>query len=201
MAQRPLIAGLTGGIGSGKSAAASCFEALGISVVDADIIARDVVMPHTPCLEAIHKHFGSGILNDDKSLNRHKLRNIIFANSNEKRWLEELLHPAIRALIIDQLKQSQSAYSVLVSPLLLETNQHELVNRIIVVDCPETIQISRASKRDKVTDENIKAIMATQLARQARLAKADDVLHNDGDLNELHRQVETLHNRYMANLI
>ncbi|UTF59656.1 dephospho-CoA kinase [Gilvimarinus sp. DA14] len=189
--------GLTGGIGSGKSAAADLFAAHGITVVDADIAAREVVEPGTACLDAIAEHFGAGILLPGGELNRRALREIIFNDPQAKAWLEALLHPAIRELIIQQLNEAPSPYVLLVSPLLLETDQHQLASRILVIDCDESEQIQRAAVRDNSDAERIKAIMATQLTRTQRLAKADDILHNHGTLEDLAPQVDALHQEYL----
>ncbi|MCP8900230.1 dephospho-CoA kinase [Gilvimarinus xylanilyticus] len=194
----PIIIGLTGGIGSGKSAAADLFAARGINIVDADIAAREVVEPGTVALQAIAEHFGPDILLADASLDRRALREIIFTHADEKKWLETLLHPAIRTLIKQQLNEASSAYTILVSPLLLETDQHTLVDRLLVIDCPEADQIQRAAARDQSGPERIKAIMANQLSRDARLAKADDILHNHASLADLETQVETLHQTYLS---
>lgn len=192
-----MIAGLTGGIGSGKSEVSARFERLGITVVDADMIARQVVEPGSLALEKIAEHFGKAIITKDGALDRKQLRSIIFEQSSEKIWLESLLHPIIRAETIAQLNSSQSPYTILSSPLLLETNQHELVDRILVVDADENLQVSRASSRDSISPENIQKIMQSQLSRSARCAKADDIIRNHGDLRELQDQVESLHARYL----
>lgn len=192
-----MIVGLTGGIGSGKSEVSRRFENLGVTVVDADIVAREVVDIGKPALTEIAKHFGQEVLNDNQSLNRSKLREIIFSDSHEKLWLETLLHPLIRAEIISQLKQSKSAYHILSSPLLLETNQHELVDRILVIDADPNLQISRAMNRDTNNLDQIKKIMATQMDRSERCAKADDIIENHGDLIELEAQVKKLHDFYL----
>jgi len=192
-----MIVGLTGGIGSGKSEVSRRFEQLGISVVDADLVARAVVEPGRPALASIVKHFGKEILNSDQTLDRARLRSIIFTNPTEKQWLEALLHPIIRAETIAQLKASNSAYSILTSPLLLETDQHKLVDRILVVDAHESLQIARATARDGNSAEQIERIMATQLSREERLKRADDVIHNHNDLSELQAQIDELHKHYL----
>lgn len=192
-----MIVGLTGGIGSGKSEVSARFEKLGILVVDADIIAREVVALGTPALTAIAIHFGNQILLHDGTLNRQKLRELIFDEPTEKSWLENLLHPIIRNETIRQLNQSKSAYSILSSPLLLETSQRELVDRILVVDVAEELQLARASHRDGNNLPQIKKIMATQMARAERCQKADDIIHNHGDLKELDEQIQHLHARYL----
>lgn len=192
-----MIVGLTGGIGSGKSEVSRRFEKLGICVVDADKVAREVVEPGKPALDAIANHFGKDILNDGQALDRARLRNIIFSSPIEKQWLEALLHPVIRAETIVQLQSSSSAYAILMSPLLLETDQYKLVDRVLVVDASESLQLARASARDGNSPEQIERIMATQMNRQERLERADDVIHNHNDLNELQAQIDELHIHYL----
>jgi dephospho-CoA kinase len=194
---KKLIIGLTGGIGSGKSEVSRRFESLGIKVIDADLAARIVVEPGQPALTAIANHFGESILHSDLSLNRSKLRAIIFSDPAQKKWLENLLHPIIRTETILQLQASTSPYTILSSPLLLETDQHQLVDRILVVDATETMQIARATARDGNSQEEIERIMATQLSRPERLKRADDVIHNHNDLRELQSQIEQLHRNYL----
>jgi len=189
--------GLTGGIGSGKSAASALFEDQGIYVVDADIVAREVVTRGTPALEKIAAHFGSAILTSNKELNRSKLRELIFTQKNEKIWLEELLHPIIRDEISRQLSRANTPYSLLVSPLLLETDQHEMVDRILLVDVPLPLQIERASSRDGVDTEQIKKIIASQMSRQCKIEKADDIICNDASLSDLKKQIEQQHLHYL----
>lgn len=197
MPDKKLIIGLTGGIGSGKSEVSRRFEKLGITLVDADVVARDVVLPGKPALESIRSHFGTDILLPDGSLNRAKLREIIFTDPAEKEWLEQLLHPVINQQIREQLALSTSAYAMLSSPLLLETQQHLLVDRILVVDTSEMLQIERASKRDANQEEQIKAIMATQLSRAERCSRATDIIQNHGDITELDEQITKLHDLYL----
>jgi dephospho-CoA kinase len=197
MPDKKLIIGLTGGIGSGKSEVSRRFEKVGITLVDADVVARDVVLPGKPALESIRSHFGTDILLPDGSLNRAKLREIIFTDPAEKEWLEQLLHPVINQQIREQLALSASAYAMLSSPLLLETQQHLLVDRILVVDTSEMLQIERASKRDANQEEQIKAIMATQLSRAERCSRATDIIQNHGDITELDEQITKLHDLYL----
>ncbi|MDV6316021.1 dephospho-CoA kinase [Idiomarina sp. HP20-50] len=192
------VVGLTGGIGSGKSATTAQFETLGITVIDADIVARQVVMPGTPCLKAIAEHFGPQILSQEGQLDRKALRQKVFSNPEEKNWLNELLHPAIRQEILTQLEQAQSPYAILSAPLLLENGLEQYCQRVIVVDVPETTQIERTVQRDDSPRTEVEAIMAAQLSREKRLEKADDVLHNDGSLEMLQKQVNDLHQRYLA---
>lgn len=193
-----LTVGLTGGIGSGKSAVSGLFGALGVDIIDADIMARHCVEPGTPALQSIRQRYGEIILNIKGELNRQKLREIIFHDPAEKAWLEALLHPQIRHLLMQARDASPGCYTMLVSPLLLETDQHELVDRVLVIDCEEHLQIQRATARDQSTEAAIKAIMATQLPRRERLARADDIIYNNGSLEALAPQVEKLHQKYLT---
>lgn len=198
MRESPFIVGVTGGIGSGKSEVTQRFIALGICVVDADEVAREVVLPGQSALNDIAQHFGAGILTGTGELDRAKLRKIIFENPTEKQWLENLLHPRINHIIRTRLTQAKSAYAILASPLLLETKQHTLVDRILIIDTSEMLQIERAALRDKSNSEQIKAIIASQISRADRLARADDVIHNLGALDELDAQVQQLHQTYLS---
>lgn len=192
-----LIIGLTGGIGSGKSAASALFEGFGLHVVDADVVAREVVEPGMPALERITSHFGQNILEADGSLNRSRLREIIFADSEAKKWLEELLHPIIRNEIIKQLQQARSPYAILVSPLLFETDQHKLCSRSLLIDAPERLQIERASKRDSSNKDAIKKIIASQMSRKMKQQRANDIILNDGDEAHLKAMIDSQHQIYL----
>ena len=192
------VVGVTGGIGSGKSAATAEFEKLGITVVDADVVARQVVMPGTPCLQAIAEHFGNQLLTEGGELNRKALRQRVFSNPREKEWLNELLHPAIRQELISQLELADSPYVILSAPLLLENGLEKYCQRVLVVDIPESLQISRTIQRDDSPKKEVEAIMKAQLSRSERLNKANDVLNNDGSLEQLEQQVLQLHQRYLA---
>ena len=192
------VVGVTGGIGSGKSAATAEFEKLGITVVDADVVARQVVMPGTPCLQAIAEHFGNQLLTEGGELNRKALRQRVFSNPQEKEWLNTLLHPAIRQELISQLEQADSPYVILSAPLLLENGLEKYCQRVLVVDVPESLQISRTIQRDDSPKREVEAIMKAQLSRSERLKKANDVLNNDGSLEQLEQQVLQLHQRYLA---
>ena len=188
-----LIIGITGGIGSGKTAVSDRFMNLGITVVDADIVAREVVEPGTPGLSAIQQHFGDSILNTDGTLDRASLRNLVFSSPAERKWLEGLLHPIIRESIVSQLNSAQSAYAILASPLLLETDQHQLCNEIVVVDVPEALQIERSCSRDNNSAEQIRKIIAAQMSRHERLDKASHIIDNSGPQTALDSQVDHLH--------
>ena len=192
-----LIIGITGGIGSGKTAVSNRFLDHGITVVDADIVAREVVEPGTPGLSEIHQHFGNNILNADGTLDRASLRTLVFSSPAERKWLEELLHPIIRKSIVNQLNSANSAYAILTSPLLLETDQHQLCNEIVVVDVPEELQIKRSCARDNNTAEQIQKIIAAQMPRQERLDKACHIIDNSGPQTALDAQVERLHELFL----
>lgn len=187
------IVGITGGIGSGKSAVTTYLESLGIKIVDADIVAREVVAPGEPALEKIAEHFGEAVISTDGSLDRAELRKEIFSNTEERKWLEGLLHPIIRERIISQLNNANSHYVVLASPLLLETDQIELVNHIVVIDVNEQIQLERTMKRDNNSETQVKAIIAAQMSRSKRRELADTVLTNNTDIETLHKDVDILH--------
>ncbi|WP_420907144.1 dephospho-CoA kinase [Venatoribacter cucullus] len=192
------VLGLTGGIGSGKSAASDYFAKLGIVVVDADIVAREVVEPGQPAWQAIREHFGPEVLQADGSLNRAWLRQKVFAEPAERQWLEQQTHPRIRASIIRQLQQAQSPYAILSSPLLFESGQAQLTARTLLIDVPEEVQLQRASARDGNDAEQIRRIMAAQLSRQERRTRADDLVDNSGSLEQLYAQLQGLHERYLS---
>jgi dephospho-CoA kinase len=193
-----MIIGLTGGIGSGKTAAANRFASEhGIHVVDADLKSRVVVEPGKPALSHIVDRFGDAILLEDGNLNRAALRERVFAEPQERQWLEQLLHPLIREEIMTDLQSARSPYALLVSPLLVESGQNSLTKRIIVVDVPEAMQLARTVQRDAVPEAQVRAIMQAQAQREERLRHAHDVLTNDSDLAALHAQVDALHQRYL----
>ena len=195
-----MIIGLTGGIGSGKTAVSDAFQDLGITIVDADLASRIVVQKGKPSLKKIAEHFGNDILNENSELDRAKLREIIFNSDEEKNWLESLLHPAIANQIQDELKTSSSPYTILVSPLLLETNQKEFCDKVLVVDVPVELQVERTLKRDQVSEGQVKSIIKAQISRKNRLEFADEVIVNDGSLEELHSTVMKFHQKFIAEL-
>ncbi|MFD2164961.1 dephospho-CoA kinase [Thalassotalea euphylliae] len=193
-----MIVGLTGGIGSGKTTVANLFHALGIIIVDADIVARQVVKPGTAGLKAIIERFGIDILDKNNELNRAKLRELIFNNEEDKLWLNALLHPLIREEMLTQLRNSESPYTLLVAPLLFENKLEQFTNRTLVVDIPEELQIARTVARDNNPPELVKNIIEAQIERQTRLSKADDVIDNsDNDLEKLNHRIEELHQQYL----
>ena len=188
-----MLVGLTGGIGSGKTAAADYFAKLGIDVIDADLASRAVVEPGKPALAKISEHFGSDILLSNGTLDRAKLRSLVFADSSERKWLQSLLHPLISDHLQAQIAASTSHYCLLVNPLLLESGQGHWCDEIVVVDVSETVQIERTMARDDNSRSQVESIMAAQMTREARLEKASKVITNDQDLGSLYEQVETLH--------
>ena len=193
------VIGLTGGIASGKTTVANLFkQQFKIEIVDADIVAREVVEPGTPGLNAIVEHFGADIVHDDQTLDRAKLREKIFSNPEEKAWLNGLLHPMIREKMIEDLEQVTSDYALLVVPLLVENKLDSLCDRVLVVDVDPQTQISRTVKRDNVSEEQANAILASQASREQRLALADDVVKNNPDDPDLLLQITDLHEKYLA---
>ncbi|WP_053269952.1 dephospho-CoA kinase [Pseudomonas chlororaphis] len=195
---KPWILGLTGGIGSGKSAAAQHFIDLGIHVVDADHAARWVVEPGRPALARIAEHFGDSVLQADGQLDRAALRKLIFEVPQQRLWLEALLHPLIADEIAAHLARAESPYAILVSPLLIESGQYAMTQRILVIDVPQQLQIERTLQRDRISEQQIQAILKAQATREDRLSHADDVLVNDHDLAWLHSEVERLHHFYLT---
>ncbi len=190
------VVGLTGGIGSGKTAATDYFHALGITIVDADIASRTVVEIGKPALAIIASHFGNTVLQNDGALDRAALRQRIFSDAAAKQWLEKLLHPLIAQEIKHGLQTAESTYVIFVSPLLIESQQINLCDKLVVIDVPEEVQIRRTTERDNNDTEQVKRIIASQASRQQRLEKATDVVENTGSLDELHEQLKELHAKY-----
>ena len=193
-----LVVGITGGIGSGKSAVTDRLAQLGITIVDADVAARVVVEPGQPALKAIKDHFVSEVIQQDGSLDRAALRKIVFEHPDERQWLESVTHPAIREEITHQLNSADSPYVVLSSPLLLEASQNNLVDLVVVVDVPESVQLERTMRRDDNSAELVHQIMDAQLSRDDRLNAADMVIDNSGSLENLYEQVDLLHEQLVA---
>ena len=191
------IVGLTGGIGCGKSTVTALFAKLGVQHVDADIVAREVVMPGTACFDAICEQFGNNVITESGTLDRAALRQRIFTNNTDKLWLEQLLHPAIRTELLQQLAALSSPYVLLVAPLLLENALDKYVHRVLVIDLPEALQLQRAMARDNADQQQIQAIMAAQMTRDARLQRADDIINNDSTVAALQDQVNRLHRYYL----
>ena len=189
------VVGLTGGIGSGKTTASDRFRALGVTVVDADVEARRVVEPGEPALRAVVVRFGEEVLTADGRLDRPRLRRRVFHDAGERRWLERLLHPLVNGRMAEQLRQADSRYALLVNPLMRARDPR--ADRILVVDAPEEAQLRRTMRRDGVDEVQARATLAAQVGRKQRLAFADDVIVNDGDLAALREAVDALHKRYL----
>jgi len=194
---RPLVIGLTGGIGSGKSTVAGIFQQLGIPVIDADIIAHAMVAPGQPALKEITEAIGPASVDASGVLDRNRLRKLVFSDPEQRRRLEAILHPKIRREIITLTTNIQAPYCIVVIPLLLETDQQDLVDRILVVDTGIDKQITRVTMRNGLPRQEITAIIAAQASRDSRLAAADEVINNDGSLDELASQVQAQHEKYL----
>ncbi|MET0060897.1 MAG: dephospho-CoA kinase [Candidatus Thiodiazotropha endolucinida] len=192
-----LVIALTGGIGCGKSAVSSHLESLGVPVIDADLLAHRLVKPGSPALQEIKASFGNELVNDKGELNRAALRNIVFNDPLQRKRLEGILHPGIRKAMEEWVCQQSAPYVLLVIPLLFETGQKSLADRILVIDCDESLQIERVVKRDQIAREQIKQIMASQVDRQTRLKGADDIIENNSSLDALIEATERLHNNYL----
>lgn len=192
-----LVVGVSGGIGSGKTTVTDLFAERGVDVIDADVIARQVVEPGTAAFSAIVDKFGQTIVQRDGSLDRAKLRELVFNNNDSKDWLNQLLHPAIREQMILQTQQAKSAYCLLSVPLLVENKLHQLVDRVLIVDVQESTQLQRAVARDQSNQQQIESIMKAQANREQRLAVADDIIDNNGPTKDLPEQILLLHKRYM----
>ena len=191
------VVGLTGGIGSGKTTVANLFAAEGVALVDADIVAREVVAHGSKGLEAIVTHFGAEILTPEGELDRAKLRQRIFSHPEEREWLNQLLHPMIRQEMLAQVEKATSAYVIMVVPLLFENGLDRLVNRTLVVDISPELQINRTVKRDNVDASQVNNIISSQCSRSEKLARADDIIDNQGEISTLKREVLALHQRYL----
>ena len=194
---RPLIVGLTGGIGSGKSTVADLFQQLGIPVIDADVIAHTLVEPGQPALVEIIEAFGANTVDASGVLDRARLRKLVFSYPEQRRRLEAILHPKIRREIITLTTNIRTPYCIVVIPLLLETDQRDLVDRILVVDTGVDKQIARVTMRNGLSRHEIMAIITAQASRERRLAAADEVIDNNGSLNELNSQVRAQHEKYL----
>lgn len=195
----PYCIGLTGGIGSGKSSAAKIFQELGAAVIDTDEISHELTRAGGLALAMISEQFGADYLAADGSMDRAAMRRLIFEDPAAKKKLEAILHPMIRSAVKTRIAQTRAPYVLIAVPLLLETGAYkDFISRVLVVDCDETLQVERTMHRSKLTIDEVRNIMAAQLPRQERLARADDVLRNDSDMAALRSQVAALHARYLA---
>jgi dephospho-CoA kinase len=192
-----MIVGLTGGIGSGKSTVIKRFVELGVPVIDADEIAHDLVRPGQPALQTIIDEFGSGLLTAQGELDRTQLRRIVFTDPARRKMLESILHPLIRTEMLRRADEIKFSYCVFCIPLLVETHQTGMVDRVLVIDSPEKLQAQRIKRRDGLPDTEIKAILAAQATPEDRLTVADDVIVNDRSLDDIYRQVDELHQKYL----
>lgn len=193
------VVGLTGGIGCGKSAASQCFSDLGVHVIDTDVIARTITQSNGQAINAIKNAFGDTYLTKEGSLDREKMRELVFSDDGARSRLEKILHPIILNETIRQIGQARSSYVIVVVPLLFETKDYDhIVHRILVIDCDEQQQIPRTMARSNLSEPQVKAIMTAQIARKERLRKADDVIVNNRDLDHLKAQVADLHSKYLS---
>jgi len=194
----PYRVGLTGGIGAGKTAVCDCFQRLGVPVIDADIIARELVAPGRPALTAISQHFGKEVIASDGQLDRPALRELVFTDATAKQALESILHPLIQQGMLAELGGIKTPYCILCIPLLLETGQEDLVDRILVVDTPVELQLERVMQRDHCSAKQARGIIGSQLERQQRLRQTDDIIDNSESLDALCGQVQMLHEKYLS---
>lgn len=193
-----LVIGLTGGIGSGKSTVAEMFESLGVPIIDMDRIARQIVEPGQPALTQIKQAFGEKIVAANGQLNRQQLSRIIFNSAEKRHQLEVILHPLIRQETVRQLAELKSPYCIVVIPLLLESEQRSLVDRVLVVDVPESLQITRTMQRDGISAAQVRKILAAQVGRDSRLNAADDVIDNSAAMEDIRHRVDELDQQYRA---
>ena len=195
----PFIIGLTGGIGCGKTSASKVFASLGVDIIDTDLIARDLTQPNGAAINAIRELFGNACITSDGALDRNRMRQLIFSDSSSRRKLEKILHPFIFSEATRRAKLTKPPYAIMVIPLLFETNDYDrIIQRSLVIDCDEKNQIRRTMKRSKLSEQEVRAIMASQISRQQRLQKADDVIVNNNHLSDLQKQVNEHHQKYIA---
>ena len=193
------VVGLTGGIGCGKSSTSQFFSDLGIDVIDTDVIARQLTQPNGSAISLIQNTFGSSVITADGALDRNKMRDLVFANSESRHKLEQIIHPLILKAVIRRIKQSQAPYVIVVIPLLFETNDYNhLIQHILVIDCDEQQQLLRTMERSNLSEQKVRSIMATQVTRETRIQKADDVILNNQDIEYLKAQILLLHHKYLA---
>ena len=197
MSTRRLVVALTGGIGSGKTTVADRLAELGAGVVDTDQLSRELTAPGSPALERIAAVFGSAMLLPDGSLDRARLRHTVFTDPAARARLEAILHPRIQELMLERLAALQTPYALLVIPLLFETGQEGFADRVLVVDAPESLQIERVMRRSRLPEDEIRRIIASQIPRDERNARADDIIDNSGDPATLESQIQAIHTRYI----
>ena len=194
----PLVIGLTGGIGSGKTCATNYFAELGIDIIDTDEIARELTQSDGAAIDAIKNTFGATLITTSGTLDRTKMRELVFSDHSAKQKLEAILHPLICQEVIQRIKQSKSSYTVVAIPLLFETTDyHDIIQRTLIIDCDEQKQIKRTMARSKLNEQAVRAIMASQVSRQQRLQEADDIIINNDNLDCLREQVAHLHQKYL----
>ena len=193
-----LTIGLTGGIGSGKSSASNFFSSLGITIIDADRIALQITGQGTKVFDHIISHYGPSILLENGNLNRPMLRDMIFNQPSEKNWLESFLHPKIQEVILDQISVANGPYIIISIPLLTESKGINFIDRVLLIDCTESLQIQRTATRDNMSQVKATHILKHQATRNERIAIADDIVINNGTLNELHHKLQSLHQNYLA---
>ncbi|MDH5553249.1 MAG: dephospho-CoA kinase [Nitrosomonas sp.] len=194
----PLVIGLTGGIGCGKTCATDYFAELGIDIIDTDKIAQELTQPEGAAIDLIKKTFGDALITLSGALDRTKMRELVFSDHAAKQKLEAILHPLIYEEVSRRIKQSKSSYTIVAIPLFFETTDYRgIVQRILVIDCDEDKQVERTMARSKLNEQAVRAIMATQVSRQQRLQEADDIIINNDDLDSLHQKIEHLHQKYM----
>lgn len=196
-AKRPLRIGLTGGVASGKSTVADMFAEHGVPIIDTDLIARDVVQPGQPGLEEIERVFGAEVIDRDGALRRRRLRELVFADEGKRKMLEAILHPRIRDAALEKAEAAGGPYQIIVVPLLVGSPMQKMMDRILVVDVSEAVQLERLRQRDEETEEQARRMIAAQSGRADRLGIADDVVANDGSLEETADQVSSLHRQYL----
>ena len=194
---RPLRIGLTGGIASGKTTVANYFADLGVPVIDTDVIAREVVAPGAPALEEIRDSFGDEVFQLGGTLDRRAMRKLVFADDARRQQLEDILHPRIRDAVYQRVAETVAPYLIIVVPLLFGSPMTDFMDRVLVVDCSEEVQLRRLLARDTENEEQARRIIASQASREERLSIADDVVQNDGDMADTRQRIETLHNEYL----
>lgn len=192
-----LRVGITGGIGSGKTSVANSFAKLGIPVVDSDVIARSLLEPGEDAYKRVVREFGESILESSKSINRSKLRDLVFSNKNNRERIENILHPEVRKKILSDINKLESPYCIIVIPLLVEAGFLDLVDRVLVVDADESVRIARVMERDNISRQDVKKIIDSQATNQARLDIADDIINNNDSKKAIAQQVNELHNKYL----